>query len=77
MALDLDRVEFVILDHEVRALRVFVAPALVRRLDGLARFVVDQLLAETISGFLVDLAKGHALARRRCRPEPDRAGHQG
>ena len=65
VALDLDRVEFVILDHEVRALRVFVAAPLVRRLDGLARFVVDQLLAETIAGFLVDLAKGHALARRR------------
>jgi hypothetical protein len=43
------------------------------RLDGLAGFVVDHLLAEAVAGFLVDLAKGHALARRRCRPEPDRA----
>jgi hypothetical protein len=47
------------------------------RLDGFARFVVDQLLADTVAGFLIDLAKRHALARRRCRPKADRAGHQG
>ena len=77
VALDFDRLELVVLDHEVRALGIFEAPALVRGLDGLAGFVVDQLLAQTIAGFLVDLAKRHALARRRCRPEADRAGNQG
>jgi hypothetical protein len=64
-------------DHEVRALRVFVVPALIEGLDGLTGFVVDQLLAEAIAGFLIDLAKGNALAGRQCRPEPDRARNPG
>ena len=77
VALDLDRVELVILDHEVRALRIFVAPALVCRLDGVTGVFVDQLLAKPVAGLLVDLAKRHAFARRRRRPEADRAGDEG
>jgi hypothetical protein len=40
-----------------------IAKAFVLTLDGLARDLVDQLLAQPIAGLLVDLAKRHTLGR--------------
>src|SRR5204862_2025903 len=63
-ALDLDPLEFLVLDHEVLAFGDLVAAALLLGRYGLAGFLVDQLLAQAIAGRLVDLPEGGALRRR-------------
>jgi hypothetical protein len=64
-ALDLDRVELLVLDDQVLALGDLVAAALVLGGDRLAGFLVDELLAQAIAGRLVDLAEGNPLRGRR------------
>ena len=64
-ALDRDRFELFVLDAKVDALLDFVAPPFIVRIDRLARFFVDQLLAKAIACLLVDLPKGDSLTRRR------------
>jgi hypothetical protein len=63
VALDCDGVELVIIHGDVSVLRVFVAAALVRALDWLARDLVDQLLSQPVAGLLVDLAERYPLGR--------------
>jgi hypothetical protein len=76
IALDRDRVEVFILDHQISVFGVFVAAALVRALDGVARHLIDELLTNAIAGLLVDLPEGDPLARRRSGVERDRAGNE-
>jgi hypothetical protein len=56
-ALDRKGVEFIVVHRDVGVLGVFVAPALILALDRLSRDLVDQLLAQTVAGLLVDLAE--------------------
>jgi hypothetical protein len=63
-ALDLDCVQFRVLDHEIVALPDLVAAALVLGSDGLAGFLIDELLAKPIAGGLVDLPESDALRAR-------------
>ena len=58
-----DGVDLFVLDLQVDAFIDFVATPFVVGIDGVARALVNQLLAEAIAGFLVDLPKGDALAR--------------
>src|SRR6202022_2223182 len=76
-ALDLDCFQLRIVHENVLALGQLVAPALVLRADRLARLFIDELLAQTIAGDLVDLAKSDALSRRGCGMQGDRAGDEG
>jgi hypothetical protein len=71
-ALHLDGFELVVVDFDVHALVDFVAPALVLGFDRLARPFVDQLLAQTVAGLLVDLPKRDALGRGSGGTERDR-----
>jgi hypothetical protein len=64
-ALDLDRVDLVVLDLEVLAFRDLVAAALVVSFDDLARYLVHELLAQPVASLLVNLAERDALAGRR------------
>src|SRR5262245_55428389 len=73
-ALHLDGLELV--DLDVDAFVDFVAPALVLGRDRLARLVIDQLLAQAVAGFLVDLPKRDALRRRRGGTDRDGARDQ-
>jgi hypothetical protein len=77
VALDLDRLELLVLNQEIRVLRIFVSAALVRRFDGLPRHVVYELLAEPIAALLVELAERDPLARGRSRVERNRARNEG
>ena len=70
VALDLDRLDLLVLDQEIGVLRIFVSAALVGRLDRLAGDVVDELLAQPIAGLLVELAERHPLAGGRGGIEP-------
>jgi hypothetical protein len=54
-ALDGNSVEFVIIDEDVGALRVFVAATLVLALDRITGHLVDKLLPQPIAGLLIDL----------------------
>ena len=62
-ALDRNGVEFIIVHRDVGVLRVLVAAPLVFTFNGLARDLVDQLLAQTVAGLLVDLAERDPLGR--------------
>ena len=75
-ARDLDRVQFRVLDHEVVALADLVAAALVLGSHRLAGFLIDELLAKSIAGGLVDLPESDALQARARRMQRDRARDQ-
>jgi hypothetical protein len=62
-ALNGDGVDFIVLDHDINAFARLVAAAFIRRFDRLARFFIDELLPNPISGDFIDLPKGNALAR--------------
>jgi hypothetical protein len=76
-ALDLDRFELLILDHQVLALGDLVAAALVLGADGLAGFLIDKLLTQPIAGRLVDLPEGDAFSGRAGGVQCYRARDQG
>jgi hypothetical protein len=63
IALYRDGVEFSIVYGDVGVLRVLVAAALVWTIDYFAGDVIDQLLAQPIAGFLVDLAERDPFGR--------------
>jgi hypothetical protein len=63
-ALDLDGFELLVLDDQVLPLGDLVAAALVLGVDGLAGFLVDELLTQPVAGGLVDLPECDALCRR-------------
>jgi len=75
-ALDLDRVQFRVLDHEVVAFADLVAAALVLGSHRLAGLLIDELLAKPIAGGLVDLPESNALHARARRMQRDRARDQ-
>ena len=62
-ALDCDGVEFFVLDRQVDALVDLITAAFVVWIDRVACPLVDQLLTQAITGFLVDLPEGDTLAR--------------
>jgi hypothetical protein len=76
VALDLDSFELRILDDEILALGDLVAAAFVFGDDRLAGFFINELLAQTIAGSLVDLPKCDALSRRASRMQRNRAGDE-
>jgi hypothetical protein len=75
-ALDLDGVEFLVLDHEVLPLGDLVAAPLVLGGDRLAGFLIDELLAQPIAGRLVDLPERNPLRGRAGGMQRDRARDQ-
>ncbi len=77
VALHLDRLDLLVVNQEIRILRIFVSAALVRRLNRLARYIVYELLAQPIASLLVDLAERHPVARGRSRIKRDRARNEG
>ena len=76
LALDLQGLDLVVLDLDVDALVDLVAAPLVGGVHRLARLLIDQLLAQAIAGFLVDLAERDALGRCGGRIHRNRAGNQ-
>jgi hypothetical protein len=56
-AVDRKGIEFVVIHQDVGVFRVFVAPALVFTLDRFPGDLIDQLLAQSVAGLLIDLAK--------------------
>jgi hypothetical protein len=75
-ALDLDCVELLVLDDQVLALGDLVAAAFMLRGDRLAGFLVDELLAQPIVGYLVNLPEGNPLRGRAGCMQRDRARDQ-
>src|SRR5215467_1375929 len=75
-ALNLDLLELVILDTEVRTLSDFIAAADRLLIDDVAGFGINQLLLEPVVGFLVDAVERDTLRTRRRRIERDRARHE-
>ena len=73
IALDLDGLELVVLEHDVLALGDLVALGLVLGLDRLAGLLVDELAAHAIAGVAIEGAKRDALGCRRGRVERHRA----
>ena len=71
-AFDPDLLDLLVLDLEVLPLANFVAATNVLLLDRLARFGVDELLLQPVSGLLVDTVERNSLRARRGRIEGDR-----
>jgi hypothetical protein len=64
VAFDLDSLNLVIFNRDVLALPDFVSTAFVLGADGLARYIVNELLTQAVAGLLVDVAERNALAGR-------------
>src|SRR5712672_891466 len=62
-ALDGNGVEFLVLDHDVFVLRILVAASFVGTLYYLTRRVIHSLLAQSITGFFIDLTEGYSISR--------------
>ena len=60
-ALDLDGFQLLVFDHEVLPLGDLIAAPLVFGADRLARFLIDELLAQPIAGRCVDLPERNPL----------------
>src|ERR1700680_2465773 len=60
-AFDLDGLQLLVLDEEELAFADLVAAALVVGIDRVAGLLVDELLAQPVSGLAVDLAEGNPL----------------
>ena len=71
-AFDPDLLDLLVLDLEVLPLANFVAATNVLLLDHVARFGVDELLLQPVSGLLVDTVERNTLRARRGRIEGDR-----
>ena len=62
IALDRDRVEFIIIDLDIGAFGILVSASLILALHWLARDLVNELLPESIAGLFVVLPERDALA---------------
>ena len=62
-ALNRNGVDLIVLDTQVSALPDLIAAPLIVGIDRITGLFVDQLLAEAVAGFLVDLPEGDALGR--------------
>jgi hypothetical protein len=69
VALDLHRLQLVVLEHDVLALGHLVALGLVLGLHRRARLLVDELALHAVAGFAVEGAEGDALGGRGGRVE--------
>jgi hypothetical protein len=58
IAIDRDAIKFLVIDHYVLVFRVLVTTAFIDALDYLTGYVIDELLPQSISGFLIDLTEG-------------------
>jgi len=63
VALDFERVQFIIVEQQIFVLGDFVALAFVGGVHRLACLVVDKLLAQAVAGLPVDLPERDALGR--------------
>src|SRR5262249_51826750 len=75
-ALDLDLLDFLVVDLDVLAFADLVAATHLLPRDRLAGLRIDHLLAKTIAGLLVDAVKRYALRGRGSRIERDRTRNQ-
>src|SRR5262249_31676630 len=75
-ALDLDLLDFLVVDLDVLAFADLVAATHLLPRDRLAGLRIHHLLANTIAGLLVDAAKRYALRSRGSRIERDRTRNQ-
>ena len=75
-ALYLNRFQLVLVDFHVLALAELIAASFVRGIDRAAGLLIDHLLAQPVSGLLVDLVKMRFLALRCRGKQLDRAGHE-
>jgi hypothetical protein len=64
-AFDRDRVKLFVLDPNIKAFVDLVAPPPVLGIDRFPALFVNQLLAKTVPGFLIDLPEGDTLGRGR------------
>ena len=77
VALELDRLDLVILDLDELALGDLVTLDLAVALDGIAGLLVDILAAHAVAGLAVESAEGNALRRGGRRIEGDGARNEG
>jgi hypothetical protein len=63
VALDRNGVELVVFERDVGVLSVLEAATFIGALNGLARDLVDQLLAQPVAGPFVDLPKRYPFGR--------------
>jgi hypothetical protein len=76
IALDLHRLELVVVEHDVLAFGDLVALRLLLRFHRLAGLFVDELAAHPVAGVAVERAKRDPLGGGRGRKEGDRTGDE-
>jgi hypothetical protein len=75
-ALDLDAFQFLVLDNDVDVLVYLVPLGSVGAIYGLTRYIIDQLLPETVPRLAVHLPKRHPLSGGRRRMQSDGARNE-
>src|SRR5437868_2595704 len=76
VALDLNRLEFLLFDLDIFAFSKFIAARLLLALHDIAGLGIDHLLLEPVAGFLVDQVEAGLLGRRGRGIKLHRAGHE-